>query len=206
ANAAPSSAHWKVAPAPASGEMNVNVAVVLMVGPLGPPGRICVSGVRVSTAQAYTAGDRSTLPARSRARTANECAPSPTGPNDAPLVHGRKPPLSSEQSNVTDASLERKLNCAMTLLSWAGGPLSSIVSGATVSIVHTRSAGVSSLLPAASTALTEKLWLPSDSVRTYGDWHGCATSLSIRHWNVAVGSSDENRNVAWPLRLNMSGA
>ena len=46
--AAPSSEHWNVAPPPASGEMNVNVALVL---PLASGGldRICVSGVLVST-------------------------------------------------------------------------------------------------------------------------------------------------------------
>ena len=114
--------------------------------------------------------------------------------------------MSIEQSNVTLSSVELNVNAAVTLLSAAGGPAVSIVSGATVSVVHSRSAGVRSSLPEGSIARTEKLCGPSGSVRTYGDWHGCASSWSIRHSNVARGSSDENRNVACPLPLNASGA
>src|ERR1041384_5385104 len=121
-------------------------------------------------------------------------------------MHGREPALSSEQSKAAPASLDLNENCAVTLLSAAGGPSVSMVSGATVSIVQRCSAGVSSPLPAASIARTENECEPSESVRAYGDRHGWATSRSIRHSNVAVGSSDENRNVAWPARLNAAGA
>ena len=50
-NPAPSSAHWNVAPAPASGDRNVKVAVVPGLAAGGPP-MIWVSGVRVSTVHA----------------------------------------------------------------------------------------------------------------------------------------------------------
>jgi hypothetical protein len=67
ANAAPSSEHWKVAPA--SALENSNVALVSWVGSSGPE-LIDVSGaVTSSTVHAWVAGDPSTLPAWSIART-----------------------------------------------------------------------------------------------------------------------------------------
>ena len=81
-----SSAHSNVELGPAFGESNVNVAVCIALWPIGPV-RSCVSGVEVSVVHARIAGEASTLPARSCARTANECAPSPSGPNESPLLH-----------------------------------------------------------------------------------------------------------------------
>jgi hypothetical protein len=85
-NTGESSEHSNHAPGPAFGDSNENVAVVLALVFIGPL-VICVSGVLVSVTHAWMAGDASTLPARSCARTANEWAPSPIGPNVSPLVH-----------------------------------------------------------------------------------------------------------------------
>ena len=52
ANAAPSSEHWNVAPGPASGDVNVNVAVVLGVEPVGPDQRSAYPACCVSTVHA----------------------------------------------------------------------------------------------------------------------------------------------------------
>src|SRR5206468_1903427 len=72
-----------------AGSLAVNVKPALIDGivPLGPL-VITVSGGSLSTLQLRVAGAGSTLPARSRARTANECAPSASGPNASPVAHG----------------------------------------------------------------------------------------------------------------------
>ena len=36
------------------------------------------------------------------------------------------------------------------------------------------------------------MWLPSSSARTDGDVHGLGASSSLRHWNVASATVDEN--------------
>ncbi len=54
--------------------MKVKVALVLAVGPVGPL-PIVVSGATVSTVQLREAGEASTLPAVSTARTWKVCAP-----------------------------------------------------------------------------------------------------------------------------------
>ena len=75
ANAAPSSEHWNVEPD--SLEENSNVALVLVVDPVGPES-IVVSGAVVSgtTVHCRLAGESSALPDGSMARTFSSCAPS----------------------------------------------------------------------------------------------------------------------------------
>ena len=51
------------------------LAVVVLIAPVGPV-LIVVSGAAVSTVNVRVAGVASTLPAASRARTSNVCAPS----------------------------------------------------------------------------------------------------------------------------------
>ena len=62
-----SSLHSNVAPGSA---VNVNDGAVTFVGPVGPA-VIVVSGATVSTVNVRAAGETSTLPAASRARTEN---------------------------------------------------------------------------------------------------------------------------------------
>ena len=56
---------------PAIDDVNVNDCAVTFVGLVGPVLVIVVSGPTVSTVNDRDAGDASTLPARSRARTVN---------------------------------------------------------------------------------------------------------------------------------------
>jgi hypothetical protein len=71
AKAAVSTRHWKLAPGSLE---NPNVGVESFVSPVGPD-VIVASGATVSTVQVKLAGDWSTLPAASIARTSNLCEP-----------------------------------------------------------------------------------------------------------------------------------
>ena len=68
----PSRRHSNVEPAFEAS--NVNDGEALLVAPVGPP-VIVVSGAAVSTVNVRVAGEASTLPAASIARTANVCSP-----------------------------------------------------------------------------------------------------------------------------------
>ena len=57
-------------------------------------------------------------------------------------------------------SVAVKLKLALVLLVADGGAAVMLVSGATVSTVQEKLAGVGSVLPAASVARTWKVWLP----------------------------------------------
>ena len=71
AKAAPSSAHWNVAPASFDVNVKSRWCSRSAVGPVA----IVVSGATVSTVQVREAGEASTLPAVSVARTWNVCEP-----------------------------------------------------------------------------------------------------------------------------------
>jgi hypothetical protein len=64
-------------------------------------------------------------------------------------------------SKLEDPSLELKVNVALVSLVGSVGPESIVVSGAAVSTVQECEAGVGSVLPAGSVALTSNVWLPS---------------------------------------------
>ena len=64
-------------------------------------------------------------------------------------MHSKVAPASEEKAKLARAELVSPL-----------GPESIAVSGAAVSTVHLRNAGVASVLPAASLALTEKVCEP----------------------------------------------
>ena len=75
-----------------------------------------------------------------------------------------------------------------------GPPRSDVVSGATVSIVNVRDAGVGSTFPAASRARTSNVYVPSASAPTLcGDVHPANAPRTIRHSNVAPDSLDAER-------------
>ena len=75
-------------------------------------------------------------------------------------MQAAKAPASSLHSKVLLASVDVKLKLALVLLSIAGGLAVMLVSGAVVSIVQVKLAGVGSVLPTASIARTWKVWLP----------------------------------------------
>ena len=168
--------------------------------------------------QACDAGEPSTLPASSTARTRNSCAPSASPEyvfGDAQAAHA---PASSEHSNVEPASSALKVNVALVADVLAGGaPPPSVVCGAVVSgsIVHVRTAGVASTLPAASVARTRSSRAPSDSpVYVFGELQAANAAPSSEHSNVEPGSLEDSVNVALrdvvvvagPPAIDVSGA
>jgi hypothetical protein len=78
-------------------------------------------------------------------------------------VHELNEPPSSEHWKLEPDSEALKLKLGVELLVAPEGPLSIVVSGATVSTVKERVGGDASVLPAGSLALTEKVWAPSAS-------------------------------------------
>ena len=91
------------------------------------------------------------------------------------------------------------------------GPPVIVVSGAVVSTVNERDAGVASTLPAASVARTMNVYAPSASEpRIRGDVHGpnvptAAPGPSRRHSNVAFASLEVNVIVALLTLIGPSG-
>ena len=123
-----------------------------------------VWGAMVSTVKLREAGVGSALPAGSTARTSKVCAPCARelygcgevqASKSASWVesrrHSKLAPASEEKANDGEASLVRP-----------EGPESIVVWGATVSTVKLCEAGLGSGFPAASTALTSKVWEPSE--------------------------------------------
>ncbi len=102
-----------------------------------------VSGAVVSTVHVRLAGEESAFPAASVARTRNVCEPSPSPAYPCGLVQAAKSPSSSAHSKVA-ASLAEKRKLALVLEVSPVTPESIAVSGALVSTVKSRPAGVAS--------------------------------------------------------------
>jgi hypothetical protein len=111
------------------------------------------------TSQFQLAGAWSTLPAMSVLRTLNECGPTARDVYDVAEVQAEKTAPSREQAKLLGSDAEN-VNVAVVLSVVAGGPESIVVSGATVSTVHVRSAEVASVFPARSRACTRNVWGP----------------------------------------------
>ena len=171
----PSSLHSNVEPAFV--DVNANDGDALLVAPVGPR-VIVVSGAAVSTVNVRVAGVASTLPAASVARTENVYVPSASGPSvrgevQLAYVPVAAPGPSSLHSNVEPASVEVNVNDGDAPLVVPVGPPVIVVSGAAVSTVNVRVAGVASTLPAASVARTRNVYAPSASEpRMRGEVHG----------------------------------
>jgi len=89
------------------------------------------------------------------------------------------------------------VNAAAVSVVTAGGPEVMVVSGGVVSIVHDRTSGVGSTLPAVLTARARNVCEPSAGVPSE-TWalHGANGASSRLHWKVAVASGDERSNDA----------
>ena len=99
------------------------------------PVSIVVRGATVSTVQVKATGLGSPLPARSVALTSKVCPPSSRSAYACPLSHSIHSPASSRQSKLAASfALNSKLG-ARSLLG-SDGPVSIVVTGATVSTVH----------------------------------------------------------------------
>jgi hypothetical protein len=112
----------------------------------------CTVGAVRSTAHVRLAGVGSTFPAASRARTWNVCAP-PVTVYVFGVVHEANVPLSSEHSNVADASSAENVKVAVVEEVVPVGPESIVVSGAPVSTVTCTADELADLLPAVSVAV-----------------------------------------------------
>ena len=78
----------------------------------------------------------------------------------------------------------------------AGGPPVIVVSGAVVSIVKARDAGVGSGAPAALSARTSNVCAPAASTAVVnGEVHVANAALSTRHWKLAAPLTPVNVNV-----------
>src|SRR5699024_8296298 len=106
-------------------------------------------GAARSTVQVALAGDGSTLPAPSTARTRRVCSPSARFSKVMGLVHGTPPAPSRLHSYVTPVSVEPKVNVALVLSVVPGGPETMVVSGAAVSTVMRTVLDGGLVLPAA---------------------------------------------------------
>ena len=152
--------HLKVVPG--SFEENSKEAEVLLVKAAGPE-VITVCGGVVSTFQRWTAGEESTLPARSPASTSNVCSPSARPASSRGEAQGSSSPPSRRQRKVAAESGDEKAIVALERRVAADGPEVIVVSGAVASCVHSHRAGEASTLPARSTARTARLCSPSVS-------------------------------------------
>ncbi len=156
--------------------MNVNDGVLIDVGPDGPAS-IVVSGAVVSTVNVRVAGVGSTLPAASVARTENVYVRRPA-PAERPRRRARGV-RAGRGAGTVELALERRRLAAENVNDGAVspvvpvGPVLIVVSGAAVSTVNVRVAGVGSMLPAVSVARTENVCAPSASApNARGDVHG----------------------------------
>ncbi len=146
AKAAPSSLHSNFEPV--SLEENVKEG--------GPPS-IVVCGAAVSTVNSRLAGEPSTFPTLSMARTASVCVPSASAASVSGDAQVANCPSSSLHSNVESAFVD--VNANVGVLSFVGlvGPSANAVSGMPVSTVKVRVAGEGSTLPAVSRERTESV-------------------------------------------------
>jgi hypothetical protein len=146
-----SSLHWNVLPV--SLDVKVKSARTDATVPEGPLVIVVFGAVR-SMVQVFTAGVPSTLPALSIARTRNVCEPALSAEYGLGEVHATQLPLSSWHWKVLPVSLAMKEKLAVVDLTLPDIPIVIAVSGATVSTVHVRVAGLPSTLPALSIART----------------------------------------------------
>ena len=86
------------------------------------------------------------------------------------------------------------------------GPAVIEVSGAAVSIVHVRLAGVGSVFPAASVAFTWKVWLPTARpVYAFGLVQPANAAPSRLHWKVEPDSLEEKLKLGLVELLGFAG-
>src|SRR5437899_10420441 len=92
---------------------------------------------------------------------------------------------SRPHSNLIPRSVDLKLKLALVLLGSAGGLVVMVVSGAVVSMVQVKLAGVASMFPAGSIARTWKVWLPAASaLYLFGLVHAANAPPSSLHSKV----------------------
>ena len=169
-----------------------------------------VSGGAVSTVQERSAALGSVLPASSVACTAKVCRPSARPSYRAGLSQAVNAAPSSEHARLEPSSLKASSKLALASFVRVGGPAVIDVSGAVVSILQERLAALSSLLPAASVARTEKVCVPSVSASSRtGDVQPANGASSSEHSNSSASagplSAAPNANVANARLVSVGG-
>ena len=169
-----------------------NAGAGSVVGPPGPETTSGAAGGVTSTVNARVAGDASTLPDASRARTANVCAPSASAAGVNGDAHGAGSAPSSEHENSRPGLVgaEREGRRGVVDRALRAG-LDRRVGHARVDhegLRRRRAVDVA----AASTARTSKVCGPSPSAAVVcGEVQGAKATASTRHWNVAPGLGGE---------------
>ena len=150
----------------------------------------------MSTVKLREAGVASTLLAGSVARTSKVCAPSAREAVVWAELQEAHAPASTRHSKVEPTWLAENANVGVESFVGPDGPLSIVVSGATVSTVIVRMSGVGSMFPATSVARTSKVCEPSASEAVVvGEVHDVQAAPSTRHSKVEPASLDENAYV-----------
>src|SRR3954468_23025776 len=161
--------------------------VVPVVEPLAPASAAAFAklsfeaGGGACTVHVRDAGDASTLPAASVARTSNVCAPTATPLKSRGDVHAPHTPASRRHSNVA-ASLAPNVKLAVVAVTVPDGPPVIVVSGAVVSTAQLREAGDASTLPAASVARASNVCVPAATETAEGEVQAAHAAPSRRHW------------------------
>jgi hypothetical protein len=180
--------------APALGAARVTVGAWLAESepPLAPGAEAGAPGNAIDV-QLAPAGEASTLPAGSAARTPAVCPPSVRPVYVFGDVHAAHALSSSWHWKVAPESGELNVTVALEPGERAGGAESIVVLGGCVSTVNDGVAGDASVFPAASLARTDTLWAPSASaVVVHGLVHAAQTAESTRHSNVEPASLEVN--------------
>jgi hypothetical protein len=188
-----------------SGLENPNDGEALFVGPDGPD-TIAVSGAVKSTDHVNDAGEPSTFPAGSFARTSNVCAPSANEESARGDEHADHAPASSRHSNDAVPSVLENASDAAALFDGLAGVLVNDVGGAVTSTVNARCAGEPSTFPAGSFARTSNVCAPSaNDAYAFGLAHAPHAPPSMRHSKLAVPSVLENSSTAEVLLVGSAG-
>jgi hypothetical protein len=161
AKAPPSSLHSNVEPA--SVEVNANAALVWLVGLAGALVMLVFGAVR-STVHVTWAGDASTFPAWSTARTRNVWLPSASALYVVGEVQAANAPASRLHWKVEPASVDVNANVALVWLVGLAGLDVIVVFGATVSTLTVRTADEPETFPAGSVAVAVRECKPSVNV------------------------------------------
>ena len=158
------------------------------------------------TVKARSAGVWSLRPTASVARTRNVCWPNASSRVTSGVLHATNGSLSMLQVNVAAGSLDANAKAGRRSSVVSPGPALIVVSGAVVSTVKLRIAGVASVFVAGSVARTLKRCAPSLSIAlANGVVHGVYAPSSMRHSNVDAGSLEENENVAAATPVSPAG-
>jgi len=152
------------------------------------------------------AGEESVLPAPSTARTRKVCDPAPSPVYVCGLVHAANGAASRLHSKVAPVVSDVKSKVAVVSFVGPAGADVIVVSGAVVSTVQVRVAGVGSTFPAISAARTSKVWLPSESaLYAFGLEHGENGAPSSLHSKLDPGSLEVNVNAAAVALVGSAG-